>query len=710
MRARLIGAACLVLLAHLGANGEAASPTASNPPPPNGASSLADVLGAEVEALRRRAASAEGDDETLAASIAFRMISRELLVRGDAAPARDRVVIAGFRLADARGQFDAAAARAMSVGTSADPARRALASFASDALGSLRAAPPEAMLATTRSLLFALAPLLEAVELPPMTRHWPPILAEAATMPSSERSASRRVADGADEPGLDSALATAMRSLASKLHDAERWPDLAAEVEAIAAPLERLPSEQRSISEAAWIDDASRARLTATAVTVVEQCLDPAQRATAMRALAERSALVRCIRAISTLEAAPGSGPRDPLAPSLLWSMIAPMPSRRPDADAAGTKSSIDRLDAITELILGAAALRRLEAIEAGRDVRTLRRQMVREARLQDESIARQIASLAAAGGSPHDPAHATLLDGQRRRLRMLKALDGVDASLAEIQSRSMAPPSLNGRLRTQLQSLADPSRAPAALVRCESFVTQWRSLREHRTEVAIRAGDAIVIDRCAGRSAEVLAELDRRRSAWAQGWAVGAPEAGWNDAQQFLELLSVVDDAASLHRAGTDARLIGRWAGWDDLGGVPGSTVAIDGRLAIAFEAIARSDGKALGDALRVIDQESPLWRLRAAVLHRLEPQLAALPDGLSGALGRAADEPAPDAFLAGRAVDLARLGRLSRELLHAATMRDSTRREALETELRELATDLRRAIDEIDAGANIAPPVRTP
>jgi len=704
----------------------AAAPRAAtlSAPPPAGeaAPTLAIELGREVEALQRRAAGRVAGSNVVEASIAFRMMARELLTRGDSEQgSRHAIVVAGFRLADARGDFDAAVAAALEHG--GETVATALDRFNAEALGSLRAAPTAQLLPTARAVLRILEPVLEAASLPAMADHWPalPPTEGAVVVEVRPASWSARLAQAAEGPSLRPELAAALRAIVPHVGEAERWPDLEPEVAMIATPLVRIPLDEQTLDAAGWLDAADRAAITERAVDAIGRIADVSTRTGALADLRHREALLRVIAAVTALAPAPATGDeapdtprasrsaRDALAPERLWSAVAPMAAIGADADAAAHRRVVDRLSAIADLLELARQLRALEASEPNSELRSLRRRLLRDALKQDAAVARQVEALAGPSGSPSDPAYGSLLASQRRRLRTVQAVDGVDRALAEIESRSLSPGApLAARLRTTLTALGDPARADAALERAEAFVAQWRRLRERPAEVAIRADDSFVIDRCAGRANEVLAELDRRRSAWAAAWAAGDSDDAWSSAEELLEVLALIEDAAALERTRANPRLIGRWGGWDDLAGVPGATDAMDGRIAIVVEALARGDGAALAAGLQVIEREAPLWRLRAACLHRLAPALEPLPDGLSGALGRAAGEPRTDAFMGSRADDLAALGRASRELLFAAQVGDAVQRNALEAHLRDLCEALLRDLESMESAAPDSAPIR--
>jgi len=704
-------------------------------PDSNAATALAADLAREVESIRARA---PGDAEsTLAidASVTFRMMARELLVRGDADEAlRHTIVLAGFRLADARGEFDASMGRAAAVPT--DRVRASLERFRDTGLGSLRAAPTGTLLEVTRSIVAGLSPALDAAAVPARASHWPslprqrdstsrapPVVPAGKPAPSAPSEPSAPSGPASPSGPVDSAaawsaqlrasvagsavdppLAAAMNALADRLADAEAWPDLEPEVRSIAEALLPTAATAQSIAAATWLPKSLRDACAQRAVGAIERSADASSRAAALQELEQLAAMARAADAGSLLvRPRQQTSSRGPITPGRVSRTVEALAV--PPTDATQHRRTLDRLSMVTDLLETMVDVRRLEEVDVRRDLRTLRRQLSRDALKSEDPVLRQVETLAAPDASPADPACSSLLEGQRRRIRALESLDGVDRALAEIEAQSLVQgASLATRLRTLLTQLGDQARAGSALITLERFLTQWQMLREPPAEAAIRANEIEAVERCAGRAHELLGEIDRRRSAWAAGWSSGEPDDAWRSANELLALLALIDDSAALARTSAQPRLIGRWGGWDDLGGIPGSTHAMDSRLALAIEALARQDEKALADALTLLASESPLWRLRARLLRRLGTVLEPLPDGLAGALGRATSAPTSRSFMASRSNDLAALGRFSRELLFAQAARDEEQCDEIELFLREMATDLLRSVpsDETrDAGA---------
>ncbi|MBX3355394.1 MAG: hypothetical protein KF724_06820 [Phycisphaeraceae bacterium] len=672
-------------------------------PVPGAASLLADQLAREIESLRRTSATSDGQALlVLECGIALRMAASELLVRGDGHTSPDdRVVVAGFRLAEARGDFDTFLRSLPTLGPD-DDTHQALERFRDSALGSLRASAVSELPLTTQALLLGLAPALKAASLPPLHDHWPMLTevgaGEREARPASVDDAvssswSSKLTDALAAHPPSAEIAEALGEVATSLSLVEQWPDLASRIAPLGAALVAVPEIAQRIEGVPWLPPTLRQAFSRRMVSAIRASAIAESRESALAALAHARAFERAISTADALIRPRGSNAgRGPVDPTRLLKALQALadPNSERVADAS------ERLRMVGDLLATMVEARRLEEREVSRQVRVMRRQLAREALLGEDPVMRQVESLANAATSTTDPAIITLLESQRRRLRSIALLDDTDAAISEIEARSISHgPGLSTRLRGWFGQLGDPTRSESARRQLTVFLDQWRGVREHEVERLLRRGDASTMALTAGRMNELLGEIDRRRKAWAAGWSDGAPEQAWSHVQDLLRLLDLMDDVAALARTEANPRLIGRWGGWDDIGGIPGSTDAMSGRIAVAIEALARKNDRALADALRVIDAESPAWRLRAALLRRLAPALVELPDGLSGALGRVGGVPAPGAFMGDRSIELASLARAARERLTAERQRDTEQVDALDAFMREMTLQLRRSLD---------------
>ena len=679
------------------------APPAPALPERNAASALAVALAQEVEPLTARARSAGDLAWKIEASIAWRRVAHEMLVRGaEPGQPRNDLVEAGFRLADARGEFDRAIDRIPSQGRAFDRAREGLDRFVA-APAVLRATPTAELAGALERALANANGVLEGAGLPRVRNPWPVIGGAASSAESTPWSARLRHAARAES--IPPEVAGSLERIAAAAEAAEQWSDLDAELGPICEPLLEAPSLAASISKAKWMPESRRTELQARLARAVASSESADGRDAARLALEHLAAVARAIDATEALVRPISKSPRGPIDPARPLKAITALASAAPDERE--TTSRIERLDMISPLLATMAEVRRRDEADVRRSLRTLRRELSREALKSEEPVLRQVESLAAPDAHPTDPACASLLESQRRRIRAIAALDGIDRALGEIEARmpGSARP-LEAKWIATLKSIGDAGRGETILPQAEAFVSQWNQVRELAAEKALRQGDAVVIELAAGRVPELLAALDSRRAAWAAAWSAGDGDKAIAAIGPMLELFALVEDAAALSRSRANPRLIGRWGGWDDLGGVPGSTDAMDARVALAVEALARNDDSALREALSVQAREAPIWRLRAQLLRVLAEPLAGLPDGLSGAIGRACLRPRSAALMSRRADDLFTLARYSREYLFALGDRDRERADRIHEFLRELATDLRRDLEREIATTAPAPP----
>jgi len=674
-------------------------------PERNAASMLAAALAQEVEHLAARSRAEDGESRSLEASIAWRRLAHELLVRGDDPSNRCHdLVVAGFRLADARGEFDRSIDRLPAAGVAgAAPAREALERFIA-APAELRAAPMSELRASLARALAGLDPVLEVLSLPRAVNPWPAMSGTPGTESSSDRGADQ-VATAAADPTLPPELAASLNAVAEQLRAAEEWPDLRPEAIVIAQPLLRVPAGVAIITSASWLPVSLRDSLQRRWIESVDAMASPADRDRGVRDLAQLDAVAKTVETATTLvRPRQPNAPRGPIDPARVVKTLTALAA--PAADAASATSAVERLRMVEALLRTMVEVRTLEVNEVRRELRTLRRDLTRDALRAEEPVLRQVETLAAPSAHPTDPAFASLLESQRRRVRAIQALDGIDRALTEIEARlPVHAKPLVQRWRSTLPQLADAQRSEQALLRCEAFLADWRRVRELPVEMAIRRGDPAVVELAAGRAPELLGALDRRREAWAAAWGEGNAEAASAAVAPIIALFDLINDAAALTSRRTNPRLLGRWGGWDDLGGIPGATDAMDARVAIAVEALARGDDAALREALALQAREAPLWRLRTRLLRLLADELEALPEGVSGAIGRASGWPEARALLAPRAQDLFTLSRFAREYLRATSAGDRDEADRLHAFIRSLATDLLRDLDASAVGTTPMP-----
>lgn len=710
-------------------------PTPSFPalPQDNAATALASVLTREIESLRK--APAADPDAALArdASVAWRRVAHELLVRGDAGSgASPAVIVGGFRLAEARAEFDAAMA-ALPRGTpQALEAAAALRNFVDRAPGAVRAAKPAQLLVIADGAVAALAPVLAALGQPAAGQHWVDALgpqpagpapapttdpaapsgapaAAPTTAPTAAPAAVPAAAPAAAPPGesgtpgqdalaaaaADQRLAEPVRGAfalaARRLQSAETFPDLRGEALAARAELEGLPAALAAIASASWLPGRFRDAVAVQAAESIQAWMEASTRVEARARLERLRCLGEVVQVAQELVTSGGAdGARGPVDPRRVNRALEAFEAAPPDADEA--RASQARLRMMRTLLETVQEVRRAERSDVRKDLRSAQRELLQDARRTEDPVLRQVETLAAPGASPTDPAVGSLLDSQRRRIRNLARLARLSQVLDDMQSRlaDRAGP-VATQARRQLSFLSNPTRAADAEAALDALCHQWAFVGRFPGENLVRHRNEAALACCAGHDHQLLAAMDARRDAWADAWGRGNPNAdAVRSAMDMARVGLLIEEHATLAGSGLDPRLLGRWAGWDDFGGLPGSTDAMHARIALAVDAVVRNDDASLRESLDRLAREAPLWRLRAHLLTRLGPALSTLPTGLAGTMGRAAASPPPGAFLADQRDALALLGRASREYLYAQRRSDDALTEALAAAIRAKAGEL--------------------
>lgn len=215
--------------------------------------------------------------------------------------------------------------------------------------------------------------------------------------------------------------------------------------------------------------------------------------------------------------------------------------------------------------------------------------------------------------------------------------------------------------------ALRDPVRAGPARRAMDALARESALAAPGEFERRLRTGDALAVQRCAGRSDDLLAAIDRARAAWAVRWATsGGAGAGSAGAGEGVRIFRVLAAACALDVAGRLEAMPGDVAGLDAWGGFaadPGSAPphpkALAARAALALEALLDGrDAEADADLARV-DAEAPI----AAVLRDASVALGTWPATRSStgcALAAARDAPGNGAYLGDRRAELMLLSRL--------------------------------------------------
>lgn len=256
-----------------------------------------------------------------------------------------------------------------------------------------------------------------------------------------------------------------------------------------------------------------------------------------------------------------------------------------------------------------------------------------------------------------------------------LRVVRESNADLARIQAArtwpdaigAMHAPSrrmMESTIRGWCQALPAPRGAQAARAAMDAFAGELAAFRELRLEAAMRHGDAAARAAAGGSADPLLAEIDRRRAAWAAGWVTGKGNADAAAAmRRAAHVMESLAAAASLAGGAEAERRLARWGGFgapeEGLGINP---AALTGRARLAAEALIDRRDAEVDAQLGSLAQALPAAWLVALLADRLDPWLAGRDDTVA-ALDAAIQGPAAGAWLEGSRAALMDFARLAHE-----------------------------------------------
>ncbi|MFO0961931.1 MAG: hypothetical protein U0625_03385 [Phycisphaerales bacterium] len=276
--------------------------------------------------------------------------------------------------------------------------------------------------------------------------------------------------------------------------------------------------------------------------------------------------------------------------------------------------------------------------------------------------------------------------------LERIAAVPGWVDAMGAMRAASRHP--FDAVSRAWVAALREPGRRAAARAQMDAFARQLARVHPMPLERALRGGEPAALEVAAGRSQELLAEIDRRRAAWAAGWSVnkGAGDATTR-ALRLARVMEVLAEGAALGRDAAAEQQLVRWGGWwariEGLGVHPKALAA---RSALAVEAVLEGKEAEVEAQLAKLDQELPVAALVARVAERLGPWLAARA-GVVVAVQNAVAAPAPGAWMGEERAALMAFARLAREHARARAQRDEALAERLRAAMVPLAARLATA-----------------
>ncbi len=476
------------------------------------------------------------------------------------------------------------------------------------------------------------------------------------------------------EDALGVTLAPLQRAVAlldgRKIELGAAWPTLA-QLTAPTSPVaptaeDASPRFEESFAAAAWLTGAAREAL-ARATATAQESGNPAQ----LRLVSD---IARALTAATALTR--GGGAWDPAPLRNAFGAL---------AATMGIESTQTLADALEAALL--ARDYDLEAIRtdlrpAARDIQANARRLAPKLALQLESIVRARDPLA-------DPTLATSvltqLEAGADLRRLCAAGSWVDA-IGALRATSRDP--FDAVVKRWALSLREVGRREETRAQMDAFAAQLALFDPLRLEQRIRGGQPAALEACAGRSQELLAEIDRRRGAWAAAWATGK---GHGDASmKMLRLARVMEMLAASAALATDApaeRRLGRWGGFsaphDGMGVHPRALAA---RNALAIEALLEGREAEVDAQLGKLDVDLPVAWLVAQLSERLGPWLETRL-GAGVQLQSAACGPAPDAWLAEERPLLMLFSRYAREEARARALQEEELAGKLRAYLAEIA-----------------------
>ena len=261
--------------------------------------------------------------------------------------------------------------------------------------------------------------------------------------------------------------------------------------------------------------------------------------------------------------------------------------------------------------------------------------------------------------------------------LQRIAAIPGwIDAIGA---ARAPSRPAFENVSKAWSAGLRDASRRDGIRNSMDMFAAEFDLFNAGRFERMVRRGDASAINACAGRSSELLQEIDRRRGAWAGAWATGKPNS--DAARRMLQasrMAEVLEWSAALQsRDGTERRL----NAWGGCAAPPDSWTphpkAIAARSALALESFLAGQDAAAESDIATVESDLPMMVVVARLTDILDPWLASR-DSLGARLATVRDAPASDAYLGSDRALLMQLSRCLTEEARARALRqDETAKE---------------------------------
>lgn len=368
--------------------------------------------------------------------------------------------------------------------------------------------------------------------------------------------------------------------------------------------------------------------------------------------------------------------------------------AQRPTEGAAET---------LADTLTAAQRVREFDLSRVAQPLRGPAREVQAQAKRSAVKLAPLLEQVVASSNVASDPALSSAVDSQVGAARDLDRLAAAGAWPDRLgAARAGAREAFDRVVRNWAAALAQSHQRVAARANMDAFATQLALFFPVRLETRLRAGDAAAVEAAAGQSQALLAEIDRRRDAWAAAWARGSGGAGADAmlrAARTMEALAAV--AALEGRDAVDVKLP-RWGGFSaPSSGLGIHPVALAARAKLAAEALLARDDAGVDTHLAALQRDLPVAWLAAQLTDRLRPWLAQR-EGVMAQLDAVCSGPDRESWLGFERETLMSFSRFAREEAAARSAGETERAE----ELRQYLTSLARAIGPSLGGAPLALP----
>jgi hypothetical protein len=643
----------------------------------------------------------------LDAQASLRLIAIDLLRGADRnGEAASPAVLAAARLAESRRSIDSAIQsasvqlEAKATSTTEEDQRRIaralelLRQFNERSIEVVRRADLDNPASLDQSLAMAFAPLAEAIPFEPAARDRTPWPQPTAAQPDGSRRDLRPLIAAA--PVSDD-VRNHLSAIVDALDRGGEFPDLAPLVQQYVAVVHRAIDFAKTIEASGFLDKAATDMYSTRLSEAIATFREKRTRDIGLRRLDRLDASANALHSIATLQQ--GAAPQDA---SLAIAVDALLAADNEMANEAESAQARDRLATFTAIVDRMAAFRELSTEKLKGDLRTAQRDLTKAYTAGESSLLTELKAIAIDPGAMSDPSRATLIAGHAQSLEDLKRLTRLNTWIDSIGG--IRPSAMNGfsnQVRKMSQWLLDPNRRPDAVAAMEHFEQQLAMFLPVPFEMQLRQGDPVAAAAAGGRHANLIAEIERQRGIWADAWAKGdGTAAAANRMLLLFRLTQSLQDLSELveaSRAADPAALLNRWGAWQ----MPSAAVApavgtIPARLKLAVESAIERDDTRLERELNAIDHDVPLAKLIGRLANRLRAELPGEANPAGETMRLLMTPMPPDAFLASKRKEIAKLCRYAMELDFARRTGRVERTEPLHRYVSGLADELLNELGE--------------